>query len=154
KFEGGRGPATPATARTTLVGGRGLLLSRAAEAVFVSSIDQRGQVVDVLLREKRDRASAEAFFRRALSRTAVVPSQVVSDHHQPYVKAIVTTIPTACHIRTGLPRATAHLSWLRPHSHNDETAPESPLGEGFAKLWSAPHLTRGGCVPRTRAGTF
>jgi len=49
------------------------------------AIDQCGQVIDVLLRDKRDRASAEAFFRRALSRTAVVPNQGVSDHHQPAI---------------------------------------------------------------------
>jgi transposase-like protein len=33
------------------------------------AIDEHGQVIDVLLRGKRDRASAEAFFRQALART-------------------------------------------------------------------------------------
>ena len=47
------------------------------------AVDQRGQVVDVLLRERRDLASAEAFFRRAVKRWVLV-----SDHHQPYVKAV------------------------------------------------------------------
>src|SRR5215813_7020877 len=49
------------------------------------AVDAHGQVVDVLLRDKRDRASAEAFFRHALARTAVVPNQGVSDHHQPAI---------------------------------------------------------------------
>lgn len=44
-------------------------------------VDQRGQVVDVLLRERRDLASAEAFFRRAVKKWALEPDQVVSDHH-------------------------------------------------------------------------
>jgi hypothetical protein len=45
--------------------------------------DERGQVIDVLLRDKRNRASAEAFFRQALARTEVEPKAVITDHHQP-----------------------------------------------------------------------
>jgi len=50
------------------------------------AVDQHGQVIDILLRDKRDRASAAAFFRRTLDRTGVPPHMVVSDHHQPYSK--------------------------------------------------------------------
>ena len=67
--------------------------------------DQHGQVIDILLREKRDRASAEAFFRRTLSRVDRPPHTIVSDHHQPYIKAVATTVPLVRHIRTGLHRA-------------------------------------------------
>src|SRR5262249_59788023 len=63
------------------------------------AIDQYGQVIDILLRDKRDRASAEAFFRHALRRTGASPHIVVSDHHRPYIKAVATTLPTAHHIR-------------------------------------------------------
>jgi len=35
----------------------------------------------------------------------VAPATVVSDHHQPYVKAVQDTAPGARHIRTGLHRA-------------------------------------------------
>ena len=52
------------------------------------AVDQQGHVVDVLLREHRDLASAEAFFRRAVKSWVMEPDQVVSDHHQPYVKAV------------------------------------------------------------------
>lgn len=65
------------------------------------AIDQHGHVVDVLLRDKRDRASAEAFFRRALTRTGERPHTVISDHHQPYGKAVANTLPSARHTRTG-----------------------------------------------------
>ena len=71
----------------------------------------------MLLREKRDRASAQAFFRRALRQTGVVPKRVVSDHHQPYVKAIAATAPTACHIRTGLHRARGDTTKAIERSH-------------------------------------
>ncbi len=62
--------------------------------------DQHGQVIDVLLRNKRDQASAEAFFRRALQRTDGSPHAVITDHHQPYVKAVATVISLARHVRT------------------------------------------------------
>ena len=68
------------------------------------AVDEHGQVIDVLLRDKRDRASAEAFFRQALARTEVTPAAVITDHHQPYVKAVATVIPLARHVRTGLHR--------------------------------------------------
>jgi putative transposase len=65
------------------------------------AVDEHEQVIDVLLRDKRDRASAEAFFRQALARADVTPKAVITDHHQPYVKAVATVIPFARHVRTG-----------------------------------------------------
>ena len=81
------------------------------------AIDQHGQVVDILLRDKRDRASAIAFFRRAVSRTGITPHTVVSDHHRPYIKAVATTAPTAHHIRTGLHRARGETTNPIERSH-------------------------------------
>src|SRR3979490_993389 len=49
-----------------------------------------GVVLEVLLLRHRDTASAEAFFRQAIERTGVIPDEVVTDHHQPYVKAVAT----------------------------------------------------------------
>ena len=68
------------------------------------AVDEHGQVVDVLLREHRDTASAEAFFAQALGRSGQPPNAIITDHHQPYVKAIQRTVPTAVHIRSGLHR--------------------------------------------------
>ena len=68
------------------------------------ALDEHGQVIDVLLRDKRDRTSAEAFFRQALARTEVTPNVVITDCHQPYVKAVATVIPLARHARTALHR--------------------------------------------------
>jgi hypothetical protein len=44
-------------------------------------------------------------FARAIERTGVIPHEVVSDQHQPYIKAVATTCPGVLHIRTGLHRA-------------------------------------------------
>ena len=81
------------------------------------AIDQHGQVVDVLLREHRDLASAEAFFGRAIITSGKVPAQVVSDHHQPYVKAVQRTAPRARHIRTGLHRRRGDTTKSIERSH-------------------------------------
>ena len=69
------------------------------------AVDEHGQVVDVLFREHRDTESASAFFRQALARTGWRPAQVISDHHQPYVKAVQEVLPGTEHVRTGLHRA-------------------------------------------------
>jgi putative transposase len=81
------------------------------------AIDDDGVVIDVLLRDHRDTASAEAFFRQAIERTGVIPDEVVSDHHQPYVKAVATTCPGAQHIRTGLHRARCETTKAIERSH-------------------------------------
>src|SRR5919202_6937725 len=81
------------------------------------AIDEDGVVVDVLLRERRDTASAEAFFRQAIERTGVIPSEVVTDRHRPYLKAVATTSPDARHIRTGLHRARGETTKAVERSH-------------------------------------
>jgi putative transposase len=82
------------------------------------AVDEHGQVVDVLLRDHRDTASAEAFFEQALGRSGHhVPSAIVTDHHQPYIKAIQRTVPTAVHVRSGLHRVTAETTKAIERSH-------------------------------------
>src|SRR2546426_1653740 len=52
------------------------------------AIDREGNLVDVVLSEKRDRAAAEAFFRSARTVTCSVPARVTRDGHDAYPKAI------------------------------------------------------------------
>jgi transposase-like protein len=73
--------------------------------------------VDVLLRDHRDTASAEAFFAQALGRSSETPGAIITDHHQPYIKAIQRVVPTAAHIRTGLHRATGETTKAIERSH-------------------------------------
>jgi putative transposase len=47
------------------------------------AVDEHGQVVDGLLREHRDTASAEAFFEPASGRSGQAPRASITDHHQP-----------------------------------------------------------------------
>ena len=81
------------------------------------AIDEDGVVVDILLRGHRSTAGAEAFFRQAIERTKVIPTEVVTDHHQPYIKAVATTCPGALHIRTGLHCARGGMTKAVERSH-------------------------------------
>ncbi len=81
------------------------------------AVDQRGQVVDLLLREQRDLASADAFFEQAIRRCGVSPVVVITDKHQPYVRAIQRHTPAALHIRTGLHRARGLTTKAIERSH-------------------------------------
>ena len=81
----------PASDLIRLVETGGLSFRGGQKHYLYRAVDQHGQVIDILLRNKRDRASAEAFFRRVLNRTRVPPHMVVSDHHQPYIEAVADT---------------------------------------------------------------
>jgi transposase-like protein len=118
------------------------------------AVDEHGQVIDVLLRDKRDRASAEAFFRQALARTEVKPKAVITDHHQPYVKAVATVIPLARHVRTGLHRCRGYTTQPVERSHvptRDRLRGTRGLrtvrtGQKFLESFEAFHALRWGTV--------
>ena len=81
------------------------------------AVDEYGQVLDVLFRDHRDTASAEAFFRRALAATRVAPATIVTDHHQPSIQAIQAVFPEVAHVRTGSHRATGETTKPIERSH-------------------------------------
>jgi putative transposase len=81
------------------------------------AVDEHGQVLDVLSRDHRDGASAQAFFERTLGTTGQQPDEVITDHHQPYVKAVATSCPAAKHTRTGLHRARGETTKSIERSH-------------------------------------
>jgi len=91
------------------VGGRWASLYRA--------VDEHGQVVDVLLREHRDLASARAFFEQAIARRGVRPKVVITDKHAAYRRAVRRRTWRATHIRTGLHRARGETTKAIERSH-------------------------------------
>ena len=86
-------------------------------AYLYRAVDDHGQVVDVLLRERRDLASARAFFAHAIRRRRVRPDHVVTDKHQPYVRATRRYARRAVHTRTGLHRARGETTKAIERSH-------------------------------------
>ena len=81
------------------------------------AVDEHGQVLDVLFRDHRGTASAEAFFRRMPATSGVAPTTVVSDHQQPYGKAVQEVSPAATHVRTGLYWAQGETTKCVERSH-------------------------------------
>jgi putative transposase len=129
------------------------LFRKGQKRYLYRAIDEDGVVVDVLLREHRDTASAEAFFRRAIERTGVVPHEVVTDRHRPYLKAVATTCPGALHIRTGLHRARGETTKAVERSHvptrdrlrNSRGLKRTETGQRFLEGFEAiRHLRRRG----------
>ncbi len=86
-------------------------------AYLYRAVDEAGQVVDGLLREKRDLQSAKAFFEQAIERRGVVPNEVVTDKHLGYLQAVKLHAPEAKHRRTGLHRKRALTTKPVERSH-------------------------------------
>ena len=60
------------------------------------AIDQHGQVIDVLLSQRRDLAAARRFFTRAL-RAGTIPAEVTTDRAPAYPRVLDELIPSALH---------------------------------------------------------
>jgi transposase-like protein len=118
------------------------------------AIDEHGQVVDIVLRDHRDTASAEAFFEQALGRSDQVPNVIDTDHHQPYIKAIQRTVPSAVHTRSGLHRVTGETTKPIERSHvplRDRLRASRGLktlrtGQRFLEGFECPRAIRGGHI--------
>jgi IS6 family transposase len=61
------------------------------------AIDQFGQVIDVLVAEKRDMAATRRFFTGALERRPS-PTEVTTDRAAAYPRVLDELIPAACHV--------------------------------------------------------
>ena len=61
------------------------------------AIDQFGQVIDVLVAEKRDLAATRQFFTRALEH-GPSPIEVTTDHAAAYPRVLDELVPAACHV--------------------------------------------------------
>jgi putative transposase len=131
-----------------------VFLFRKGQKLYVyRALDQDGVVVDILLREHRDTASAQAFFRQAIQRTGVIPQEVGTDRHQAYIKAVATACPGARHIRTGLHRARGQTTKAversqvptRDRLRNSRGLRRTDTGQRFLEGFEAVrHLRRGG----------
>lgn len=61
------------------------------------AIDQFGQVIDVLVAQKRDMAATRRFFTRALEH-GPSPAEVTTDRAPAYPRVLDELVPTACHV--------------------------------------------------------
>ena len=61
------------------------------------AVDQRGQVIDVMLSTRRDLAAARRFFARALA-VGVRPTEVTTDRAPAYPRVLDEQLPAALHV--------------------------------------------------------
>jgi transposase-like protein len=61
------------------------------------AIDEHGEVIDVLVSEKRDLAATRRFFIRALGH-GLHPTEVTTDRAAAYPRVIEELSPAACHV--------------------------------------------------------
>jgi transposase-like protein len=61
------------------------------------AVDQYGQVVDVMVSERRNTAAARRFFTRALA-NGPAPVEVNTDKAGPYLRVLADLVPTAAHV--------------------------------------------------------
>ena len=70
---------------------------RACSLLHYRAIDQFGQVIDVLVSEKRDLAATRQFFTRALAH-GPGPTEVSTDRAPAYPRVLDELLPAACHV--------------------------------------------------------
>jgi hypothetical protein len=105
-------------------------LSRHGKALPLPAVDEHGQVVDVLLRDRRDIVSAEALFRQAIARSGKGPGHW---RQRPppavYMKRVQHAVGSAQHVRTGLHRRRGETTKPIERSHvADGIGCEHPAG--------------------------
>jgi transposase-like protein len=61
------------------------------------AVNQYGQVIEVLLSERRDTAAARRFFTRALQH-GPAPVEVTTDKARPYLRVLDDLVPAAAHV--------------------------------------------------------
>jgi transposase-like protein len=88
------------------------------------AIDEDGQIVDVYVSDRRDRAAAQTFFERAITTSTVTPSRVTTDKARAYPSAaLCAVLPAVAHrsskyLNNSLERDHQHLKGrARPMRH-------------------------------------
>ena len=99
------------------------------------AIDEHGQIVDVYVSKRRNGEAARRFFQRARAKTSNL-EEVVTDRHDPYLRAVEDEAPAAFHNR-------------RKYANNRIENDHGPL-----KAWLRPMrgLKRDDCAQRVMSG--
>jgi putative transposase len=61
------------------------------------AVDQDGNVLDILVQNRRDKAAARRFFRRLLTKTRTVPRVIITDKLRSYKAAHREVMPSVEH---------------------------------------------------------
>ena len=104
------------------------------------AIDEHGQIIDVLLSDHRDAASARAFFEHALTSAEVTPTRVTTDKAKCYPPALRAVLPnveqrSSQYLSHGLQRDRQHVKGrTRPMRHLKPLARANTFCRGHALI--------------------
>jgi putative transposase len=109
------------------------------------AVDQDGNVLDILVQNRRDKAAARRFFRRLLKRTGAVPRVIVTDRLRSYGAARREVMPCVEH------RQSKYLNNRAESSHQPTRQRERAM-KGFRSVGSAQQFMSAftGISPRFR----
>ena len=93
------------------------------------AIDQFGQVIDVLVSEKRDLAATRRFFTGALEH-GKHPSEVTTDWAPAYARVLDELMPAACHSWSNTSPCRSRSRSAQVQAQTDAWAETAPLGPG------------------------
>ncbi|MFE2719162.1 IS6 family transposase [Streptomyces mirabilis] len=94
------------------------------------AVDLDGNVLDVLVQNRRDKAAARRFFRRLMKKTGAVPRVVVTDRLRSYGAAHREVMPCVQH------RQSKYLNNRVENSHQPTRQPERAM-KGFRSVGGA-----------------
>jgi putative transposase len=94
------------------------------------AVDQDGNVLDILVQNRRDKAAARRFFRRLLKRTGAVPRVIVTDKLRSYGAAHREVMPCVEH------RQSKYLNNRAENSHQPTRQRERAM-KGFRSVGGA-----------------
>jgi putative transposase len=94
------------------------------------AVDQDGNVLDILVQNRRDTAATRRFFRRLLTRTRTVPRVIVTDKLRSYGAAHREVIPSVEH------RQSKYLNNRAENSHQPTRQRERAM-KGFCSVGAA-----------------
>ncbi|MFE2698488.1 IS6 family transposase [Streptomyces mirabilis] len=97
------------------------------------AVDQEGNVLDVLVQNRRDKAAARRFFRRLMKKTGAVPRVVVTDRLRSYGAAHREVMPCVQH------RQSKYLNNRTENSHQPTRQRERAM-KGFRSVGGAQRL--------------
>jgi IS6 family transposase len=125
------------------------------------AVDQYGQVIDVVVSERRDAAAARAFFARALA-FGLSPAEITTDRAPVYPRVIAELAPAAGHVleryanntvEADHGRLTARLRPMRGLKRSPRCAPSPPDTRSCRTCATDTTNTAATCPSRTASGS-
>jgi putative transposase len=105
------------------------------------SVDQDGEVLDILVQSHRDKKAAKKFFRRLLKRLRYVPRAIITDKLRSYSAARVEVMPSVAHLQQKHQNNRAENSYQATRLRERVMRKFNPAGNAQRFLWALGIIT-------------